>query len=54
MTTAKILRILGVLYLGLVTGNYSLGITTSLLRSVVISGKIRKHYENLPNSEKRF
>jgi digeranylgeranylglycerophospholipid reductase len=54
MTAAKILKLSGVLIFGLLTGKFSFGSIRSLLKSVVISGKIRKHYENYPDSRQTF
>ena len=48
MTTGKILKILSAVILGLFTGNYSLTGLKALLRSVLVSGKIRSHYERYP------
>lgn len=54
LTTGKILRIVGVIFLGLLSGNYSLASLKALLRSVRISGKIRGHYESFPEDRSGF
>ena len=54
LTTGKILRIVGVIFLGLLSGNYSLASLKALLRSVRISGKIRGHYERFPEARSGF
>jgi flavin-dependent dehydrogenase len=54
LTTGKILRIFGVIVLGLVSGNYSLASLKALLRSVRVSGKIRGHYESFPVDRSDF
>jgi hypothetical protein len=40
--------------MGMLTGNYSLASFRALLRSVLISGKIRSHYENYPEDPFAF
>jgi flavin-dependent dehydrogenase len=54
LTTPKILKMFGVIVLGLFTGNYSLSSLKALLKSVVVSGKIRSHYEAYPSSPESF
>jgi flavin-dependent dehydrogenase len=54
LTTGKILRIVGVIFLGLLSGDYSLASLKALLRSVRISGKIRGHYESFPEARSGF
>jgi len=54
LTTRKILRIVGVIVLGLLSGNYSFASLKALLRSVRISGKIRGHYESFPADRSDF
>jgi hypothetical protein len=54
LTTGKILKILRVIVLGVLTSNYSFGSFRALLRSVTISGKIRKHYEGFPETRSSF
>jgi hypothetical protein len=54
LTTGKILRIVGVIVLGLLSGNYSLASLKALLRSVRMSGKIRNHYESFPADRSDF
>ncbi len=54
LTTRKILRIFWVIVLGLLTRNYSFSSFRALLKSVVISGKIRKHYESFPEARSDF
>jgi flavin-dependent dehydrogenase len=49
LSTGKILRIAGVITLGLLSGSYSLGSLKALLRSVRISGRVREHYERYPD-----
>jgi len=48
MTIWKILQILSAVITGVLTGNYSLASFNALLRSVLVSGKIRNHYESYP------
>jgi len=48
MTTRKILKIFLTVIMGIVTGNYSVASFKALLRSVLVSGKLRSHYENYP------
>ena len=48
MTTGKILKIVSTVIMGIFTGNYSLSSFKALLRSVLVSGKIRSHYERYP------
>ena len=54
LTTRKILRIIGVIVLGLLTGKYSFGSLKALLGSVRISAKVRGHYENFPAERSEF
>ncbi len=54
LTTRKILRIVGVIVLGLLSGNYSFASLKALLRSVRMSGKLRGHYENFPADRSDF
>jgi len=54
LTTRKILRIVSVIFLGLLTGNYSFASLRTLLRSVRISGRIRGHYEDFPGDRSDF
>jgi len=54
LTTPKILRIVGVIVLGLLSGNYSFASLKALLRSVRMSGKIRGHYEEFPEDRADF
>jgi flavin-dependent dehydrogenase len=54
LTTGKILRIFGVIALGLLTGSYSFASLKALLSSVRISGRIRAHYESFPESRSDF
>jgi flavin-dependent dehydrogenase len=48
MSTRKIMKIVSALVLGMLTGNYSPASFKALLRSVLVSGKIRSHYERYP------
>jgi hypothetical protein len=54
LTTRKILRITGVIVLGLLSGNYTLEGLAALLRSVRVSGRIRGHYERFPTDRADF
>lgn len=54
LTTGKIMRIVGVIVLGLLSGNYSLASLKALLRSVRMSGKLREHYESFPADRSDF
>jgi flavin-dependent dehydrogenase len=54
LDTGKIVRIFGVILLGLLTGRYSLASLRALLSSVRISGKIRAYYEGFPESRSDF
>jgi len=54
LTTAKILKMFGVIILGLFTRNYSFSSLKALLKSVVVSGKIRSHYAAFPSSSESF
>jgi nucleoside-diphosphate-sugar epimerase len=54
LTTRKILRIFRVIMLGVLTGNYSIASLRALLRSVRISGWIRRHYEAFPEKRSDF
>jgi flavin-dependent dehydrogenase len=54
LTTRKILRIVGVIVLGLLTRDYSFASLKALLRSVRISEKIRGHYESFPEDRDDF
>jgi len=54
LTAWKTLRIFGIIILGLLTGNYSFASLTALLRSVRISGHIRGHYEDFPETRSDF
>ena len=54
LTAGKILRIVGVIVLGLLSGNYSLASLKALLRSVRMSGKLRDHYEIFPADRSDF
>jgi len=54
LTTRKILRIVGVIVLGLLSGNYSFASLKALLRSVRMSGRLRGHYENFPADRSDF
>jgi hypothetical protein len=54
LTTRKILRIVGVIFLGLLTREYSFASLKALLRSVRISGRIRSHYEGFPERRTDF
>jgi hypothetical protein len=54
LTTGKVLRITGVIVLGLLSGNYSFASLKALLRSVRISGRIRGHYESFPADRSDF
>jgi flavin-dependent dehydrogenase len=54
LTPRKILRIFGVIVAGMLTGNYSFRSFRALLNSVVVSGKIRKHYESFPERRSEF
>jgi FADH2-dependent halogenase/halogenation protein CepH len=54
LTPRKILRIVGVIVLGLMSGNYSFASLKALLRSVRMSGKIRSHYEKFPSERAEF
>jgi choline dehydrogenase-like flavoprotein len=54
LTTRKILKIVGVIVLGLLTGHYSLASLKALLKSVRISGRIRAHYESFPEDPDAF
>jgi flavin-dependent dehydrogenase len=54
LTTGKILRIVGVIVLGLLTGNYSFASLRALLRSVRISDRIRGHYQGFPDDRSDF
>jgi len=48
MTTGKILKIFSAILIGMFTGNYSFASLKALLGSVLVSGKIRSHYESYP------
>jgi digeranylgeranylglycerophospholipid reductase len=48
MTTRKILKIFLAVIMGILTGNYSLASFKALLRSILVSGKLRSHYEDYP------
>ncbi len=52
--TKKLIRIALVLLWGIVTRRYSIQSFRSLLNSMEISGDIRKHYENYPESPEQF
>ena len=54
LSTRKILRITGVILLGLLSGNYSFTGLSALLRSVRMSGRIRGHYERFPMDRADF
>jgi digeranylgeranylglycerophospholipid reductase len=54
LSTPKILRIFGVITLGLLTGDYSFASLKALLRSLQISGRLRRHYEDFPESRSDF
>ena len=54
LTTRKILRIAGVLVLGLLTRSYSLASLKALLASVRMSGRIRRHYERFPEDRSGY
>ena len=54
LTARKILKIFGVIVLGLLTGNYSFASLKALLRSVRISGRVRAHYESFPEDRSDF
>jgi hypothetical protein len=54
LTTRKILRIVGVIFMGLLTREYSFASLKALLRSVRISGRIRSHYESFPERRSDF
>jgi flavin-dependent dehydrogenase len=54
MTTGKTLKILFAVLMGMLTGNYSLTSFKALLRSVLVSGKIRSHYERYPEDPIAF
>ena len=54
LTPRKILRIVGVIVLGLLIRDYSFVSLKALLRSVHVSGKIRRHYEGFPEDRKDF
>jgi flavin-dependent dehydrogenase len=54
LTTRKILRIAGVLVLGLLTRSYSFASVKALLASVRASGAIRRHYESFPEERSGF
>ena len=44
----KILKIFSAILIGMFTGKYSFASFKALLRSVLVSGKIRDHYESYP------
>ncbi|MBN2156953.1 MAG: NAD(P)/FAD-dependent oxidoreductase [Candidatus Lokiarchaeota archaeon] len=50
----KILQIAFILFWGVLSGKYSMHGLQSLLSSMKISGTIRKHYEDYPDSPDRF
>jgi hypothetical protein len=54
LTTRKIIRMVGVIGLGLLSGNYSFGSLKALLRSVRVSERIRGHYESFPADRSDF
>jgi flavin-dependent dehydrogenase len=54
LTPRKILRIVGIIVLGLLTRDYSFASLKALLRSVRVSGKIRRHYESFPEDRDDF
>ncbi|MBU2513459.1 NAD(P)/FAD-dependent oxidoreductase [bacterium] len=54
LSMGKILKIVFNLISGVLTGNYSLASLKAMLKSVTISGKVRQHYENYPNTPKEF
>ena len=54
LSARKILRIFRVIVLGVLTGKYSFGGLRALLRSVRISGRIRRHYEAFPEDRSAF
>jgi hypothetical protein len=54
LTTRKILRIAAVIFLGMLTRDYSLASLVALVRSVRVSGKIRSHYESFPERRSNF
>ncbi len=54
LTFGKLLRIAWWILWGLVTGNYSFPNVRAMLRSVVISGKVREHYERFPENPADF
>jgi flavin-dependent dehydrogenase len=54
LTSRKVLRIVGVITLGLMSGNYSFASLKALLRSVQMSGRIRSHYERFPSERAEF
>ena len=54
LSSGKILKIFGIIILGLLTGNYSFSNLKALLKSVTVSGKIRSHYDAYPDSPELF
>jgi hypothetical protein len=54
LTVRKILRIFRVISLGVLTGRYSVPSLRALLRSVRVSGRIRRHYEAFPEKRSDF
>jgi len=54
LSTGKILRIVGVIARGLLSGDYSFASLRALLRSVRMSGRIRGHYESFPADRSGF
>jgi electron-transferring-flavoprotein dehydrogenase len=54
MTAGKTVKILSSVITGLLTGNYSYASFKALLRSVLVSGRIRNHYEHYPEDPRAF
>ncbi len=54
LSTGKILKLVFNLISGVLTGNYSPASLKAMLKSVTISGKVRQHYENYPDSPAAF
>ena len=54
LPTSKIIRIAAILIWGVLTGRYSIKNLKSLLGGMKISGIIREHYENYPETPDGF
>lgn len=54
ISTGRMLKIIGIFLLGLLTRQFSRRTLNSMLNSMKIAGKLRKHYENFPENSINF